>query len=68
MKIGSFALALLAASLLSAAQSETVESGDVLDGYPVITKLDTSSLEEAGSYKYYFRAAESGSKCHGSGR
>ena len=66
MKIGSFAtnLFLLAAATAARTNAVLVETGDILEGYPVIENFDTASLTdgEPGTYKYWFRGAEDAGK------
>jgi hypothetical protein len=70
MKLGSLALLSLAANLgiLPFVQAETIvvqggtiETGDILEGYPVITHLNATSLEN-GDYRFWFRGGENASK------
>jgi hypothetical protein len=70
MKLESLALLSLAANLVNlpfvqaetiAVQAGTIETGDILEGYPVITHLNATSLED-GNHRFWFRGGETASK------
>ncbi len=56
----SSSLRTIALSLLAAAcaRAETIKTGDVVDGYPVITKLDLADVPANAVTRYYFRAGQ----------
>lgn len=58
LKLSALALATGAPSWAAA---ETVRTGDVLQGVPVITKLDIADLEPGKTHRFMFQGAEMGS-------
>ncbi|WP_127958283.1 M14 family metallopeptidase [Serratia microhaemolytica] len=52
-------LALLLTSVFSA-QAETIYTGDKINGYPVIKKLDVNDLEAGKHYRFMFQGASNG--------
>jgi len=64
--IGSAAFTTIAISLLSAfgAQADTVRTGDMINGIPVISKLDVSDLEAGKKHEFYFQGVQMGTGQH----
>ena len=49
------------AAAVATVRAETIMTGDILEGYAVLSKLDTASLED-GSHRFWFRVAENACK------